>query len=127
MVSIRVLLADDHVLFRSSVAACLSVEPGIELVGEAGDGAQALELARSLRPDVVLMDISMPRMDGLEATRRIKAELPGVRILVLTVCESRRSRLAALDNGADGFLPKTVSPRGLLAALRGVARDRPPR
>jgi DNA-binding NarL/FixJ family response regulator len=127
VVSIRVLLADDHVLFRSSVAACLSGEPGIELVGEAGDGAQALELARSLRPDVVLMDISMPRMDGLEATRRIKAELPGVRVLVLTVCESRRSRFAALDNGADGFLPKTVPPRVLLAALRGVARDRPTR
>jgi DNA-binding NarL/FixJ family response regulator len=120
--AIRVLLADDHALFRKGVADFLASEPDIELVGQADDGAQALEMARELMPDVVLMDVSMPRMDGLEATRRIKAELPFVRIVILTVSDSDRSLFDAVKSGAQGYLLKSVEPQALLDTIRGVVR-----
>ena len=120
--AIRLLLVDDHALFRKGVADFLAAEQDIDLVGEADDGAQALEMARELMPDVVLMDISMPRMDGLEATRRIKAEIPYVRIVILTVSDSDRSLFEAVKSGAQGYLLKSVEPQALLDTIRGVVR-----
>jgi len=122
MNGIRVLLVDDHALFRKGVADLLANEPGFELVGEAADGLQAVEMARELMPDVILMDISMPGIDGLEATRRIKAEMPYVRIVILTVSESDRSLLEAIKSGAQGYVLKSVQPEALLGTLSGVVR-----
>jgi DNA-binding NarL/FixJ family response regulator len=122
MSPIRVLLVDDHALFRKGVADLLSSEPGFELVGEAGDGIRAVEMARELMPDVILMDISMPGIDGLEATRRIKAEMPYVRIIILTVSESDQSLFEAIKSGAQGYLLKSVQPQALLDTLSGVVR-----
>jgi DNA-binding NarL/FixJ family response regulator len=122
MSPIRVLLVDDHALFRKGVAELLSSEPGFELVGEAGDGIRAVEMARELMPDVIVMDISMPGIDGLEATRRIKAEIPYVRIIILTVSESDHSLFDAIKSGAQGYLLKNVQPEALLDTLNGVVR-----
>jgi DNA-binding NarL/FixJ family response regulator len=120
---IRVLLADDQALVRAGFRSLLEDEEDLEIVGEAGDGATAVELARSKRPDVVLMDIRMPVMDGLEATRRIAADklLDGVRVLVLTTFELDEYVFEALASGASGFLLKNTDPVELLRAVRVVA------
>jgi DNA-binding NarL/FixJ family response regulator len=122
MTSIRVLLADDHALFRRGVASLLAAENGFDVVGEAGDGRQAVEMARALMPDVILMDVSMPVMDGLEATRRIKRELPDVRIVILAAFDGERSVLEAVESGAETCLLKAVEPPTLYRALRGLVR-----
>ena len=122
MPQIRVLLADDHVPFRKGVASLLSAEGGFDVVGEADDGLQALELARKLTPDVVLMDLSMPIMDGLEATRRIRQELPRVRIVILSVSYGAHGILEAVLCGASGFLPKMIQPQELYGTLRQVVQ-----
>ena len=122
MEPIKVLLVDDHALFRKGVANALALQRDIEVVGEASNGEEALAKARELMPDVILMDISMPACDGLEATRRIKAEIPYVKIIILTVAEQDESLFDAIKSGAHGYLLKTIEPRPLLEALRGVSR-----
>lgn len=115
---IRILLADDHQLFRECLAHLLAREDGFEIVGQAADGGQAVEMARKLEPDVVVMDVSMPVIDGLEATRRIKAERPGVRVIVLTASEAAQDQSGAIESGAQHFLPKHVDLETLCGALR---------
>jgi DNA-binding NarL/FixJ family response regulator len=120
---IRVLLADDQALVRAGFSVLLRSDPGVEVVGEAADGAAALALARSTRPDIVLMDVRMPVMDGLAATRAIAAdpELAGTRIVILTTFEVDEYVFEAIRAGASGFLVKDVEPADLLRALRVVA------
>jgi len=121
MTRIRVLLVDDHMLFRRGVATFLAAEPDFEVVGEAGNGSEALHMARELMPDVILMDISMPVMDGLEATRQIKAQIPYVKIVILTVNDEEQKLFEAVKAGALGYLLKKIEPRALAGTLRGVA------
>ena len=121
--TIRVLLADDQALIRGGFAALVRSAPDMEVVGEAGDGEQALELARETQPDVVLMDVRMPGTDGISATALITDDpaLAAVRVLVLTTFEDDELVLAALRAGASGFLGKGVEPVELLDAIRVVA------
>ena len=118
---IRVVLADDQTLVRSGFRMILKNEAGIEVVGEAGDGIEALESVRRLRPDVVLMDIRMPKLDGLEATRRILAEPDPPRVLVLTTFDLDEYVFSALRSGASGFLLKDAPEEQLTAAIRVAA------
>ena len=118
---ISVLLADDQPLLRRGFRMILEAEDGGTVAGEAGDGAEAVELAHRVRPDVVLMDIRMPGTDGIEATRRITAAEPGVRVLVLTTFDLDEYAFGALRAGASGFLLKDVRPHELVAAVRTVA------
>jgi DNA-binding NarL/FixJ family response regulator len=120
---IRVLLADDQGLVRAGFRALLDAEPDVEVAGEARDGREAVELTRSLQPDVVLMDIRMPELDGLAATREIAADrsLAGVRIVILTTFEIDDYVFEALRAGASGFLVKDTEPVDLIAAVRLVA------
>jgi len=121
--AVRVLVVDDEALVRSGLRVLVDTEPGMVVVGEAGDGATAVELARQTRPDVVLMDIRMPGTDGLQATRLIAAdpELAGVHVLVLTTFDHDEHVIEALDAGAAGFLIKNTEPRQLLNGIRVVA------
>ncbi|GID96657.1 response regulator [Amorphoplanes digitatis] len=121
--TIRVLLADDQPLIRAGFRMFVEPDPEVEVVGEAGTGREAVELARSERADVVLMDLRMPGMDGIEATRRIaeSEDLAGVRVLVLTTFENDDNVVLALRAGASGFLGKHVDPAELLRAIRVVA------
>jgi len=123
IVTTRVVVADDQALVRAGLRALLEAEPDLEVVGEAADGARAVELARSAAADVVLMDIRMPGVDGLEATRRIAADegLAGVRVLVLTTFQHDEYVFSALRAGAGGFLLKDADPEELLRATRVVA------
>ncbi|WP_329792637.1 response regulator transcription factor [Lentzea sp. DG1S-22] len=120
--SLRVVLADDQDLVRAGFRVILGTEPGIEVVGEAGDGAQAVELVAELKPDVVLMDVQMPRMDGLEATRRILSADHGTRVVILTTFDREDYLFEALQAGASGFLLKNASPEDLVESVRVVAR-----
>ncbi|MCO8269209.1 response regulator transcription factor [Actinoplanes sp. TRM 88003] len=121
---IRVLLADDQALMRAGFRALLDAEDGLDVVGEAADGAAAVELARRFKPDVVLMDVQMPGLDGIEATGRIAADpgLAGVRVLMLTNYGLDEYVFAALRAGASGFLLKDADPADLLQAVAVVAR-----
>jgi DNA-binding NarL/FixJ family response regulator len=120
---IRVLLVDDQALLRAGFRALIEAEDDLDVVGEAGDGEAAVEVARQTLPDVVLMDIRMPRVDGLEATRLISAEptLAETRVIILTTFELDEYVFDALRNGASGFLLKDTEPADLLAAIRVVA------
>jgi DNA-binding NarL/FixJ family response regulator len=121
---IRVLLADDQALIRAGFRVLLEAAGDLEVVGEAVNGAQAVDLARTARADVVLMDIRMPEVDGLEATRRIAADddLAGVKVIILTTFESDEYVYEALRLGASGFLVKDTEPEDLIRAVRVVAR-----
>lgn len=122
--AVRVLLVDDQVLVRSGFRALLDAEAGIEVVGEAGDGEEAVRLASALAPDVVLMDIRMPGLDGLAATRMIAADdrLAQVRIVILTTFELDEYVFEAIRAGASGFLVKDTEPADLIRGVRAVAR-----
>lgn len=121
MDTIRVLLVDDHTLFRQSLAYLLQQSPDIELIGEAANGVEAVAKARELVPDLILMDIRMPEKTGLEATRSIRAELPGVNILILTVSDDEADLFEAIKAGARGYLLKNVDSAKLLESVRLVA------
>ena len=124
-VSIRLLIADDHALVRSGLRSMLQREPGIEILGEARNGREAVELCRSLRPDLILMDVRMPDMDGLEATRTIKRELPETGVLMVTMHENRDYMLEATKAGAAGYVLKDASRSELISAVRRVADAEP--
>lgn len=118
---IRVLVADDHAVVRAGIVALLADEADIEVVGQAADGEEAVERALELRPDLVVMDVRMPRLTGDAATARILAAAPEVRVLVLTTYESDASILSAIEAGASGYLLKAAPAEELLAGVRSVA------
>lgn len=122
----RVLVADDHALLRSGIRTVLGSLPDLEVVGEAADGMEAVELSRKLRPDLVLMDVGMPGMDGLEATREIKREQPGVSVLMFTAHPNPDYLLDALRAGASGYVLKTARIEEISDAVRRVLRDESP-
>jgi DNA-binding NarL/FixJ family response regulator len=119
---IRVLVVDDHVIVRNGLAQLLATTDEFELVGTAGDGREAVEVVRSLRPDVVLMDLSMPDMDGVEATQVICRTMPGTKIVILSSFSEHQRVLAALDAGAEGYVLKHADPEQILAAITAVHR-----
>jgi PAS domain S-box-containing protein len=116
---LRVLFVDDHKVMRQGLIRLITSQPDIEVAGEAANGKEAVELARQLHPDVILMDISMPEMDGIEATQRIKAVMPTVRVIGLSMFEDKSSAQNIINAGADCFVPKTASPAELLKAIYG--------
>jgi DNA-binding NarL/FixJ family response regulator len=123
---IRVLLADDHGVIRDGLGRLIAGLDDVELVGTASDGAEAVERARQLMPDVVLMDLDMPRLDGIEATRRILADRPGAAVLVLTAFSDRPRILGALEAGACGYLLKDVASEEVAEGIRAAARGESP-
>jgi NarL family two-component system response regulator LiaR len=122
---IRILIADDHAIVREGQRALIETEPGMELVGEAADGAEAVEMARTLQPDVILLDLLMPRKGGVEAIQEIRAENADARILVLTSFAEDEKVYAAIKAGALGYLLKDASPQEILAGIREVHRGEP--
>jgi DNA-binding NarL/FixJ family response regulator len=119
--TVRVILADDHKIMREGIHALLADEPGIEVIGEAEGGESAVRLAREHRPDVVIMDISMPDMSGIEATRRILADLPEIKIIALSMHSDRRFVREMLAAGAAGYLLKDAAYEELRSALHAVS------
>src|SRR4030042_705922 len=119
--AIRILIADDHGVIRRAVGCMLSSEVGMELVGEAQDGNVAVQLARELKPDIVLMDVDMPNLNGIEATRQIVHELPNVRVIGFSPRVDRRTVREMLRAGASGYVPKQSDSQELAAAIRTVA------
>ena len=123
--NIRVLIVDDHAVVREGQRALIETEPGMELVGEGADGIEAIQLTKSLKPDVILIDLLMPRMGGIEAIDKIKAENSKVNILVLTSFAEDEKVFSAIKAGALGYLLKDATPQELLAAIRQVYRGEP--
>lgn len=122
----RIMLVDDHVLFRKGLASLLSTRQEMQVVGEASDGLEAIELAGETLPDVILMDIHMPKIDGLEATRRIKQDMPHVNIVMLTASEDDKSLFEAIKSGAQGYLLKNLEPYQLFDLLESLSRGEAP-
>jgi DNA-binding NarL/FixJ family response regulator len=120
---IRILLVDDQPLFRRALATLIAEQPHLSIVGEAENGLEAVEMAHALRPDLVLMDVEMPVMNGVEATRRIREELPAVKVVILTVSEADDHLFDAIRFGADGYLLKDLRPEQLYELVRAVMRD----
>lgn len=121
----RILIADDHEIFRSGVRAILSRLPDVEVIGEAFTGREAVEYARSLKPDLVIMDIGMPELNGLDATRQILREQPMIEVLVLTMHESDELVREVLDTGARGYMLKSDAGRDLVTAVDSLRRRKP--
>lgn len=122
MSDLRVLVVDDHPLFRIGVGTLLAAEPGIEVVGEAASGADAVASAAALRPDVVVMDLHLPDLSGIQATRHIVAANPGTGVLMLTMADESESVFAAMRAGARGYLLKDAEPDEIIRAVQAVAR-----
>lgn len=122
---IRILIVDDHAIVRKGLRALLATEPDVQVVGEAGNGEEAVARAQALEPDVVLMDLVMSKMDGIEATRRITGQMPGVRVLVLTSFAADEKVFPAIKAGALGYLLKDTGPDELVQAIRQVHRGEP--
>jgi len=122
MEKIRVLVVDDHTIVRDGIYSLLSITPDIEVVGEASNGREALEMVQKLMPDVVLMDIAMPLMDGLEATRRICKDFLNIRVLILTQYEDSEHVFSIIEAGASGFISKTAASSELATGIRSVHR-----
>lgn len=120
MKHIRVILADDHTVFRQGLKSLLSLEKDISIVSEAGNGKEAVDFAKQLHPDVIIMDINMPVLNGLEATKQIKAELPKTKIVILTSQGDDKSVFSLIEAGADGYLLKDVAAENLITAIRDV-------
>ena len=120
---IRILLVDDQPLFRRALATLIADQPHLSIVGEAENGLHALEMARALKPDLVLMDVEMPVMNGVEATRRIRDELPSVKVVILTVSEADEPLFDAIRFGAHGYLLKDLRPEQLYELIRAVMRN----
>ncbi len=120
----RILIADDHALFRDALRSLLSARD-FEVVGEASNGQEAIDLAWELKPEVVLMDLAMPEVDGLEATKRLAAELPEVKVVVLTASDDEASLFDAIKSGAKGYLVKDLQSDDFFGLLEGVARGEP--
>lgn len=123
-IPIRILIADDHQLVRQGLMALLSVKPGVEVIGEAADGVEAVEQAHLLQPDIVLLDLLMPRKSGIEATREIKADNPDARILIITSFAEDDNVYQAIKAGALGYLLKDSSPQDLMQAIHDVCDGR---
>ena len=121
---IRILIADDHQLVRQGLIALLTVKPGIEVIGQAADGVEAIELAHSLKPDIILLDLLMPNKDGIQATREIKADDPDARILIITSFAEDENVYQAIKAGALGYLLKDSSPQELMQAIHNVCEGR---
>lgn len=117
-----VFLADDHAVLRAGLKMLIDAQPDLQVVGEAEDGEEAIERITSLKPDLALMDVNMPRLDGLEALRRIEAACPQVKVLVLSMYDDEGYLRRALENGASGYILKKAADSELMAALRAVAR-----
>ena len=126
MIMMRILLVDDHIIFRKGVAALLSNREDMTIVGEVGNGLEAIQAARELLPNVILMDINMPKCNGLEATRRIKRELPHIKIIMLTVADDDQNLFEAIKSGAQGYLLKNLEPDHLYVLLESISRDEAP-
>ncbi|MCL4534377.1 MAG: response regulator transcription factor [Bacteroidetes bacterium] len=124
MSPIRILLAEDHDIVREGTRQVLQKAQDLEVVGEAGDGDEAMQLAEDLRPDVLVMDVRMPRLNGLQATRRIKARHPEIRVLILSAYEDDQYVFPLLEAGADGYLLKTAKVLELVGAIRAVHSGR---
>ena len=122
---ICILIVDDHTVVRDGLKALISAEPGMKVIGEAGDGLEAVSIARDLQPDVVLLDLVMPRMDGVQATLEIKKAYPQARILVLTSFSEDHMVVSAIRAGAIGYLMKDTSSEELLQAIRETYRNQP--
>ncbi|MFB4317366.1 response regulator [Actinomadura sp. 21ATH] len=122
---IRILLADDHALVRRGVRLILDSEPDLRVVAEAGDGAEAVELAREFRPDLAVLDVAMPRLTGLQAARELARTLPELRILILTMHDNEQYFFEALKAGAAGYVLKSLADRDLIDACRAAMRGEP--
>ena len=120
MDKIRVLLVDDHTILREGIKMLLEAQPDVEVVGEAEDGEEAVAKARALKPDVVLMDVAMPKLNGLEATRQIKKEDPNAQVLILSMHETEEYILPILEAGASGYVVKQTAAQELVSAIRAV-------
>ena len=120
MAKIKVLIADDHAVVREGTRRILEQEPDMQVVGEAGDGEEAVNLATNLKPDVAIIDIAMPKLDGIEATKRIKAAWPSINVLILSAYDDDQFIFSLLEAGAAGYLLKSIRSRELIDAIRAV-------
>jgi len=120
----RVFFVDDHKVMRQGLVKLIAGQPGIHVVGEAANGLEAVEMTKRLNPDVIIMDVSMPEMDGIEATRRIKNELPKARVVGLSMYEDEHIYKAMCEAGAESFVSKNASPARLLNAIYGAAQEK---